>query len=157
MSPRPASSPAQPIANYPTISEDFVAVQRAGAGTDITTFLMRFRGDRVPDSVLNELVSDAVILQLHNQAQTLEAPAFPSIAPKDEREGVGLEIPSYVGSWAVQPSDTQNAALAMILVAAGFSGYRPRKWTAASWRTSGIPARLSSPKSARRQPENARI
>ena len=115
---------AQAIVEGSTISEHFVAVQRASAGNDITPFPTRLRGNRVPDSVLNELASDAVILRSHQGAQTFEATAFPSIAAKDEREGVGLESPTYVGSRAVQPSDTSNARLAMILLAAGFSGYR---------------------------------
>ena len=146
MSPRPASSATQAIVKGPAISEPVVAIQRASAGVGVALNSTRLRGNLVRDSVLNELVSDAVILQSHQGAQTFEAPAFPRITANNDRDG-GDPTAYAVGSRSVQPSDTSNARLAMILLAAGFSCHRPSRSTPARGRRSGF--------KARRQPGNA--
>ena len=125
---QPNWATAQAIDEVPTISEAFEAVQGSVDGNGIIPFPTEIRSNQVADSVLNELVYDAVILQSHKGAQTSETQVLPSIAPPDEREAVD-PVPRGVGSQVVPPTDSSSSRLAMILLTAGFSAYRVSKST----------------------------
>jgi len=60
MARQPASSPAQPVVNTPTISEHFFLPQPTDHDSESVPFLTRLRSGRVPDSVLDELASERV-------------------------------------------------------------------------------------------------
>ena len=61
MSQQPAWSTAQPVVNAPTSSEHSVVLQRTDHGNVPVPFVTRPRTGLVPDSVLDELASDAVL------------------------------------------------------------------------------------------------
>ena len=62
---QPNWATVQAIDEVPTISEAFEAVQGSVDGNGIIPFPTEIRSNQVADSVLNELVYDAVILQSH--------------------------------------------------------------------------------------------
>ncbi len=134
-----AWSAAQPVFNGPIALEHSVVVRRSEHGDVRVPFVTTLRASLVPDSVLDELVSDAVLVRGWTAAESFgelvlprddvitDAPLAVGVAPR----GTGLQPESEVptGKMPVPESVSSRqptsftARLAVILLAAGPCGY----------------------------------
>ena len=139
---QPVASTAQPVVNAPASSAHSVVIQRLDHDNAPVPFLAKPRTGLVPDSVLDELASDAVLVRGWSAAETgrvrvltwdrvTNAPMAVEVATRGTDFQQASEI--RTGEMILPHSDSARqsrafaARLAVILLAAGSCGYRARR------------------------------
>jgi len=139
MSQQPAWSTAQAVVKVPTRSEHSAVLRRTQLDTSPAPFSTRLRASLVPDSVLDELASDPVLVRSQPAAETFGIPVLPwngvvtgaPMAVDPVPHGAGSQPAPEIstGTMRMPQSDSSRqpsgfaARLAVILLAAGPFGY----------------------------------
>jgi len=127
---------SQPVVHTPTSSEHFVELQRTDRDDELGLILTRLRTGLPPDSVLDELASDVVLVRVRKASETVGALGIPSSGVIDPEAGPGPGAilfvesglaPDSTGPMPRQDPPRQGAArkawLTDILFAAGFCSF----------------------------------
>jgi MBG domain (YGX type)/Bacterial Ig-like domain (group 3) len=136
---QPAWSTVQAVVKVPTSSEHIVVLQRTDHSNVSAPGLTRLRANHVPESILNELASDTVLVRSQQTAETFGMPVLPwdgvitdapmavDVAPRGAGSRPVSEIPADKMPMPQSDSSRQAsgfaARLAVILLAAGPCGY----------------------------------
>jgi len=139
MAQQPAWSTAQAVVKASTSSEQVVVLRRTDHGNLPAPFSTRLQASQVPDSVLDELASDAVLVRSQQAAGTSGMPVLPwdgvitdapmAVDPVPAGAGSQPVLEISTGKMPMPPSDSFRqpsgfaARLAVILLAAGPCGY----------------------------------